>query len=197
MVNGNRARPLLPPLLVLLMLAAGCGHNMSRQPRYNPLAPSDFFADGRSERPVVPGTVAHGSPAFGDPAYTGRGANGEVLERMPVPVTRGLLERGRERFDIYCSPCHGRTGDGQGMIVKRGFRQPPSYHTQRLLDAPDGHFFGVITDGFGEMYSYADRVAPADRWAIIAYIRALQFSQDARLDDVPPAERRRLLGAEK
>jgi mono/diheme cytochrome c family protein len=169
---------------------------MSEQPRYNPLAPSNFFADGRSERPVVPGTVAHGAPPFGDPLYTGR-VNGEVLERIPVPITRELLERGRERFDIYCSPCHGRTGDGRGMIVRRGFRQPPSYHIQRLLNAPDGHFFEVITKGFGEMYSYADRVAPADRWAVIAYIRALQLSQAARLDDVPSPERGRLLGSEK
>ncbi len=192
---GRRRLPPLP-LLILLLSAAGCSPNMSEQPKYNPLAPSDFFADGRSERPAVPGTVAHGSPRFGDPFFTGR-MNGEVVERMPVPVTRELMERGRERFDIYCSPCHGRTGDGQGMIVRRGFREPPSYHIQRLREAPDGHFFEVITNGFGEMYSYASRVAPADRWAIIAYIRALQFSRTATLDDAPAPERGRLLGAEK
>ncbi len=169
---------------------------MSQQPRYNPMVPSDFFADGRSERPDVPGAVAHGSPRFGDPFFTGK-QNGELIERMPVPITREFLERGRERFDIYCSPCHGRTGDGQGMVVKRGFRSPPSYYIQRLREAPDGHFFEVISSGFGEMYSYADRVSPRDRWAITAYIRALQFSRDAKLDDVPPVERRRLMGAEK
>jgi mono/diheme cytochrome c family protein len=186
----------LSSIPLLLLLAEGCAPNMSDQPRYNPLAPSDFFPDGRSERPPVVGTVPHGSPGINDPFYTGR-ADGKVVERMPVPVTRSLLERGRERFDIYCSPCHGRTGDGEGMIVKRGFRAPPSYHIQRLLDAPDGHFFEVITNGFGEMASYAYRVAPADRWAIIAYIRALQFSQHARLEDVPAAERRKLQGAER
>ncbi len=195
-MKAGRVSLLRLPILTLLLSAAGCAHNMSEQPRYNPLAPSDFFADGRSERPVVPGTVAHGAPGFGDAFVTGR-ANGEVVGRMPVPVTRELLERGRQRFDIYCSPCHGRTGNGQGMIVKRGFRTPPSYHIQRLRDAPDGHFFEVITNGFGQMYSYADRVVPADRWAIIAYIRALQFSQAATLDDVPSPERGRLLGSEK
>jgi hypothetical protein len=169
---------------------------MSSQPRYNPLAPSDFFADGRSGRPAVPGTVPHGAPQLGQPFYTGK-LNGEVVERMPVPLTRGLLERGRGRFDIYCSPCHGRVGDGEGMIVKRGFRRPPSYHIQRLREAPDGHFFDVITHGIGDMASYADRVEPADRWAITAYIRALQLSQSAALGDVPSPERGRLPGNER
>ena len=181
---------------LLLILGAACAPNMSQQPRYDPLSPSDFFADGRSERPAVAGTVPRGAPRAGDSFYTGR-ENGEVVQRMPVPVSAQLLARGRERFDIYCGPCHGRTGDGLGMVVRRGFRQPPSYHIQRLVDAPDGHFFEVITNGFGEMYSYANRVAPADRWAITAYIRALQFSQDATLDDVPTAERSRLFGSEK
>ncbi len=180
----------------LLLSAAGCSHNMSRQPRYNPLAPSDFFPDNRSARQEVPGTVAHGSPRFDDPYYTGK-ANGEPVGRMPVPLTRALLERGRDRFDIYCSPCHGRTGDGEGMIVRRGFRHPPSYHIQRLREAPDGHFFEVVTKGFGEMASYADRVPPPDRWAIVAYIRALQFSQAATIDVVPPPDRERLLGSGK
>ncbi len=187
---------LLLSIAALLPVATGCSPNMSRQPRYNPLAPSDFFADSRSARPAVPGTVAHGSPRFGDPFYTGK-INGEPVERMPVPLTRALLERGRDRFDIYCSPCHGRTGDGEGVIVRRGFRHPPSYHIQRLREAPDGHFFEVVTKGFGEMASYATRVPPADRWAIVAYIRALQFSQAATIDDVPPPDRGRLLGPGK
>ncbi len=196
MVRHDSKRLPLAPLLLSLVLTSACAPNMSQQPKYNPLSPSDFFADGRSERPAVAGTVPRGAPRANDPFYTGR-ENGEVVERMPVPVTAQLLARGRQRFDIYCSPCHGRTGDGSGMVVRRGFRQPPSYHIQRLVNAPDGHFFEVITNGFGEMYSYASRVPPADRWAITAYIRALQFSQDATLDDVPPAERSRLFGSEK
>jgi len=169
---------------------------MSSQPRYNPLAPSDFFPDGRSGRPAVSGTVAHGAPPAGQPFYTGK-SNGEVVERMPVPVSRELLERGRERFDIYCSPCHGRVGDGEGMVVRRGFVQPPSFHVDRLREAPDGHFFDVMTNGFGVMASYAARVSPADRWAVTAYIRALQFSQAAGIEDVPPGEREKLLKSEK
>ena len=185
-------------LLVLFFLASveGCSPNMSKQPRYKPLAPSTFFEDGRSARPPVPGTVAH-VPVKTDPRISTGRADGETIERIPLPVTRELLERGRARFDIFCSPCHGRTGDGQGMVVKRGFRQPPSYHTQRLRQAPDGHFFAVITDGFGEMAGYADRVPSHDRWAITAYIRALQYSRAATLDDVPPALRRQMFGSEK
>jgi cytochrome c553 len=190
-------RPLaLLSILALLLLGAGCAPNMSEQPRYNPLAPSDFFPDGRSGRPAVPGTVPHGMQPLDPSFYTGK-RNGEEVERMPVPITREMLARGREHFDIFCSPCHGRGGNGEGMIVMRGFRQPPSYHLQRLRDAPDGHFFAVMTQGFGEMASYANRVDPADRWAITAYIRALQFSQTATLEDVPSPERGRLLGSEK
>ncbi len=182
--------------LPFLLAGAGCSPNMSEQPRYNPLAPSDFFADGRSARPPVPQTVPH-SAGQPDKGFNSGRLKGEVIERLPVPVTRALLERGRERFNIYCSPCHGRMGDGEGMIVKRGFREPPSYFIPRLREAPDGHFFEVMTKGFGAMASYANRVNPADRWAITAYIRALQFSQAASLEDVPPAERARLLGRER
>ncbi len=184
------------PLLLCLLCSAGCAPNMSEQPRYNPLSPSDLFPDGRSARPAVPGTVPFGALPSDQAFYTGR-VSGEVVERMPVPVTRSLLLRGRERYEIFCSPCHGLTGDGQGMIVRRGFRQPPSYFILRLREVPDGHFFEVITNGFGEMASYANRVPPADRWAITGYIRALQFSQAATLEDVPSPERGRLLGSEK
>jgi len=185
----------LPLMLFFLTCAEGCSPNMSQQPRYKPLAPSAFFEDGSSARPPVPGTVAH-MPLIDPRILTGR-ADGETIQRIPLPVTRELLERGRARFDIFCSPCHGRTGDGQGMVVKRGFRQPPSYHTQRLRQVPDGHFFAVMTDGFGEMAGYADRVPPHDRWAITAYIRALQYSRAATLDDVPPAQRRQMFGSER
>ena len=119
----------------------------------------------------------------------------EHAQGMPYPITRALLQRGRERFDIHCAPCHSPVGDGDGMIVRRGFPQPPSYHSARLRAAPDRHFYDVITRGYGIMYSYADRVAPEDRWAIVAYIRALQLSQYASLKDVPADEASRLLGA--
>lgn len=196
MVKFGWRRTLLIFVLCLPLFAAGCAPNMSDQPKYNPMTPSDLFADGRSARPSIPGTVPYGSLASDPTFYTGR-REGEVVERMPVAITPDLLRRGRERFEIYCSPCHGRTGDGQGMVVRRGFRQPPSYFIPRLREAPDGHFFEVITNGFGEMYSYANRVSAADRWAITAYIRALQLSEAATLEDVPTPERGRLLGSER
>ncbi len=186
----------LVPVLCLALLVAGCAPNMSDQPKYNPMTPSDLFADGRSARPSIPGTVPYGALTSDPTFYTGR-RDGEVVERMPVALTPESLRRGRERYEIHCSPCHGRTGDGQGMVVKRGFRQPPSYFIPRLREAPDGHFFEVMTNGFGEMYSYANRVSPADRWAITAYIRALQLSEAATLEAVPSPERGRLLGSER
>ncbi len=166
---------------------------MHVQPKYKPLAPTSFFDDGRSERPVVPGTVARGHLQIDEQLYTGK-ANGALAETFPFPITREDLARGRERFNIFCSPCHGRLGDGQGMIVQRGFPPPPSYHQDRLRQAPVGHFFDVITNGYGRMYSYASRVSPQDRWRIIAYIRALQLSQHATINDVPEEERGRLMG---
>lgn len=196
MVRAGWMRTALLSTLPLLLSVAACAPNMSEQPRYNPLAPSDFFPDGRSARPPVPGTVAHEATTTDQVVLTGK-LNGELVERMPISITRELLARGRERFSIYCSPCHGRTGNGEGMVVKRGFRQPPSYYIPRLRMAPDGHFFEVISKGFGEMASYASRVDARDRWAITAYIRALQFSQTATLDDVPSPERGRLLGSDK
>ncbi|HEY9857506.1 MAG TPA: cytochrome c [Stenomitos sp.] len=166
------------------LLATGCRQQMADQPKYTPFAPSAFFADGQSARLPVAGTVARGT-RVAPPVPTGS---------FPVPVTRALLQRGQERYNVYCSPCHDRTGSGNGMIVQRGFPQPPSFHAARLLAAPESHFYQVITDGYGIMYSYASRVAPADRWAIAAYIRALQLSQHASLSDVPPAERQQLQG---
>lgn len=187
---------LLLLLLPALLFCAGCAPNMSEQPRYNPLAPGDFFHDGRSARPAIPGTVSSQALASDSALTTGK-RDGNLVDRIPLPVSRALLLRGRERFDIFCSPCHGRTGDGTGMIARRGFRQPPSYFIPRLREAPDGHIFEVITKGVGEMDSYAARVSPADRWAITAYVRALQFSRAASLADVPSPEQGRLLGQEK
>ena len=169
----------------------GCRLDMHVQPKYKPLDSSDFFSDGRSERPEVPGTVAHGHLRTDELLYTGK-INGEPVDAFPFPITRAVLERGRERFNIYCSPCHDYTGSGRGLVVLRGFPPPPSYHIERLVKAPAGHFFDVITNGYGAMYSYAARVSPEDRWAIVAYIRALQLSQHAALEDVPAEERTRL-----
>jgi len=164
---------------------------MQVQPRYNPLDPSTFFDDGRSARPEVPGTVAHGHLRTDELMFTGK-LNGKLADAFPFPVTRQVLERGRERYNIYCSPCHDYTGSGQGMVVQRGFPPPPSYHIERLVKAPAGHFFEVMTNGYGAMYSYASRLTPEDRWAVVAYIRALQLSQHATLADVPPEERKHL-----
>jgi len=175
----------------LLVSLSGCRLDMHEQPRYNPLAKTDFFGDGRSARPVVPGTVARGHLRLDEHLYTGK-VNGQLATTFPFPITRQDLERGRDRYNIYCTPCHDATGTGHGMIVLRGFPQPPSYHIQRLRDAPLGHFFDVITNGLGNMYAYDSRVNPEDRWRITAYIRALQLSRSATLADVPAAERERL-----
>jgi mono/diheme cytochrome c family protein len=174
-----------------LWLLAGCRLDMHLQPKYLPYQATNFFPDGRSERQPVPGTVARGQLRTDELFYTGR-ENGVAVDKFPFPITRADLERGRERFNVYCTPCHDYTGSGRGMIVQRGFPQPPSYHIERLRDAPVGHFYEVITNGFGAMYSYAARVEPADRWRIAAYIRVLQRSQNAKIDDVPEAERQKL-----
>jgi len=181
-------------LLTALVVAAGCRVDMHVTPRYNPLSPSTFFADGRSERPEVAGTVPHGELRTDELLYTGK-INGVVANEFPFPITRQDLERGRERFNIYCAPCHDYTGSGHGVVVQRGLQQPTSYHSTKLRDAPVGHFFEVITNGFGVMYSYATRVTPEDRWRIAAYIRALQLSQNATLNDVPADQRGQLGGA--
>ena len=173
------------------MLLSGCRLDMHLQPKYLPYEPSSFFRDGRSERQPVEGTVARGQLRTDELFYTGK-INGAEAGQFPFPITRADLERGRERYNIYCTPCHDYTGTGNGMIVQRGFPQPPSYHIQRLREAPVGHFYGVITDGFGAMYSYAARIEPADRWRIAAYIRVLQLSQNANVQAVPPADRDKL-----
>jgi len=172
-------------------LLGGCRLDMHVQPKYLPYKPTTFFADGRSERPMVPGTVARGDLRLDSLLFSGT-ENGAESNRFPFPITKADLERGRERFNIYCTPCHDYTGSGDGMIVQRGFPHPPSFHSDRLRAAPVGHFFGVMTNGFGAMYSYADRVDVADRWRIAAYIRVLQLSRNATLDDVPEAERSKL-----
>ena len=213
-------------LCVLAALAlAGCErgmHEMYQQPKYKPLTPSPLFPDGNSSRPQVDGTVPHSAGALAGttsgrdgvvhplppsgPAV-GVNAEGKPLAQAgraaepgysnPLPVTPALLARGRQRFNIYCAPCHSRAGDGDGMIARRGFPHPPSYHTDRLRNAPDSHFYQVITHGYGIMYPYADRITPHDRWAIVAYIRALQLCQHAPAADLAPADLAKLKGAVK
>ena len=182
-----------PAALAALALvgAAACRVDMHVQPRYDPYGASSFFADGRSERPAVPGTVVHGDLRTDELRYTGK-INGVVANEFPFPITRADLERGRQRFNVNCTPCHDYTGNGHGMIVQRGFQAPPSYHIERLRNAPVGHFFDVMANGYGAMYSYANRVTPDDRWRIAAYIRALQLSEHATLNDVPADERGQL-----
>ena len=180
---------LLAPLALLFL--ASCRQDMHDQPRYEPMEASSFFADGRSARPDVPGTIARGELPGNEHFESGRQGDALATE-LPVPLTRELLERGRERYDIFCAACHDRTGYGQGMIVRRGMKQPPSLHIERLQQAPIGHFFDVITVGIGQMYDYSDRIEPEDRWAIAAYIRALQLSQNATPSDVTADERAKL-----
>jgi mono/diheme cytochrome c family protein len=183
-------------MLALSIAAAGltgCRQDMQDQPKFIPLRPSAFFADGRSERPLVEGTVARGHLNADTAYYTGM-VNGKAVAAFPFPITRDVLNRGQERFNIYCSPCHDKLGTGNGMIVQRGYRHPPSYHIDRLRQVPDGYIFDVITNGFGAMPDYAAQVAPQDRWAIVAYIRVLQYSQHAPLADVPPDARAQLSG---
>jgi len=181
-------------LLAAVALLTGCRQDMQDQPKYIPLRPSSFFADGRSERPLVEGTVARGHLNADAALYTGKSGE-NFVGTFPLPVTRELLERGRQRFNIYCSPCHDRLGTGLGMIVRRGYRQPPSYHIDRLRQAPVGYIFDVISNGFGAMPDYAAQIEPHDRWAIVAWVRVLQLSQHASVNDVPPDTRAQLPAA--
>ena len=165
---------------------------MHDQPKYRPLRSSTFFRDGRASRPLPEGTIAREEPAEVTPVSTGRGADGQLVAVAPVAVTRAMLERGRERYDVFCAVCHDRVGPANGIVVQRGFRRPPSLHEERLRKAADGYLFDVASRGFGVMPSYAGQITVADRWAIVAYVRALQLSQDAPLDAVPEPERARL-----
>jgi mono/diheme cytochrome c family protein len=170
---------------------AGCRQDMHDQPKYIPLRESTFFSDALSARQPIADTVARGHLDDDTLLYTGRDHN-QLAEVFPFAVDAAVMARGQERYNIYCSPCHGRTGMGDGMVVRRGYRRPPAYDDPRLLAAPVGHFFDVITNGFGAMPDYAAQIPAKDRWAIIAYVRALQLSAHATLADVPPAERARL-----
>jgi mono/diheme cytochrome c family protein len=177
-------------LVTLLVGLAACRQDMHDQPKYRPLRPSAFFRDGRASRPVVEGTVPRGALALDAARATGR--IGKEYARNPLPRTVATFRRGRERYDIYCAPCHDRVGNGNGMIVRRGYKQPPSLHVDRLRDAPVGHFYDVITNGLGAMPDYSAQISVADRWKIVAYVRALQLSQRAAPGDVPPGEMEKL-----
>jgi mono/diheme cytochrome c family protein len=181
MLNLRKISPL--GLLVVLVLA-GCRQDMHDQPRFKPLQKSDFYTDMRSARPPVEGTVARGELREDTYFYSGY-VGKDPGDYMPFPADAEVLARGQQRYNIYCAPCHSRVGDGQGMIAQRGFIPPPSYHADRLRKAPLGYFFGVITNGFGAMPDYASQIPPRDRWAIVAYIKALQLSQSATMSDVP------------
>ena len=177
--------------LALLTAASGCRQNMHNQHKVKTLGPSTFFADGQGARPIPAHTVARGDLREGF-AYTGLGADNKPVAEMPFPVTREVLLRGQERFNIYCSPCHGRLGNAQGMIPQRGFKPPTSYHIERLRTAPVGYFFNVMTEGYGVMPTYAPQIPVADRWAIAAWIRVLQYSQNAKLAELPAAVQQRV-----
>lgn len=178
--------------LALVSLLAGCRQDMHNQPKYTPLRSSNFFSDGRSARAPVPGTVARGELRENTVFYTGK-VGDQFAAQFPMPVTLALLERGQERYNIYCTPCHARTGNGFGVVVQRGFRRPVSFHDPRLRAAAPGYYFDVMTRGFGAMADYTAQLSPQDRWAIAAYIRALQFSQHASLADLPPVQREQLM----
>jgi len=170
------------------LLLAGCRSDMQNQPYKRPLQESDFYADRRSARPLVEGTVARGDLRADTYFYTGKIGKDDG-NYMPFAVTPEVMARGQQRFNIYCSPCHGEAGDGNGMIVQRGLKRPPSYHNERLRKAPIGYFFDVMTNGFGVMLDYSQQVSPQDRWAIAAYIRALQLSQGATQADVASGQK--------
>jgi len=176
---------------VSLLVLSGCSNtlrqDMANQPRQDPLSPSDFFQDGRSERPLIENTVVHGS-IEDDKLAVPKESN-----VFPLPLTMGLLERGQDRFKIFCSPCHGLQGDGQGMVTLRGMKHPPSFHQERLRNVPNGYLYDVVTNGFGAMNGYSAQLTPPDRWAIVAYVRALQVSRNAHVADLPSNLREKLM----
>ena len=186
--KAGRYVSVLIVVIVIALTGSACRQDMHDQPKYTPLRSTPFFGDVRSARPLIAGTVAQGQLHEDPFLETGKIGNADATV-FPFPVDAAVMARGRERFEIFCTPCHGRTGTGDGMIVQRGYRRPPTYHDDRLRNAPIGHFVDVIANGFGAMPDYSDEVNARDRWAIAAYIRALQLSQHAQLADVPANRR--------
>ena len=191
MTVRNRRLSLVAFLSVLFLIQSNCRQDMHDQPKYESLEASDFFEDGSASRRPPEGTVARGHLRDDELLYSGK-TNGEIARFFPYKITRDILRRGQQRYNIFCSPCHDRVGNGRGIIVERGMKQPPSFHIVRLREAEPGHFFDVITNGYGAMYSYASRVPVQDRWAIVAYIRALQLSQNASFGDVSESDLERI-----
>lgn len=188
MINASRSL-FMAFVAASMFLGTGCDHlrqDMAAQPKNKPLSPSAFFPDGRSERPLVENTVARGSIA-NDELFVSKDSN-----KFPIPINLELLERGQNRYNIFCAPCHGLQGDGNGMVAMRGMKHPPSYHQDRLRQVPNGYLYDVITNGFGQMLDYSAQIPPPDRWAIIAYIRALQLSRNARVRELPAEIRDKL-----
>lgn len=185
-MNLRRLHIRLFGTMAALAALAGCQQQMAIQPRYQPLSASDYFADGQSARQPVDGTLAQGRAEL-DPLYVAKDAT-----TLPVPLNAELVARGQQRYNIFCTPCHGLTGDGNGFVTTRGYRRPPTFHSDRLRAAPVGHFFDVITNGFGAMYDYSAQIPPRDRWAIIAYVRALQLSQNIPAAQLTPDQRAKL-----
>lgn len=192
----GRSALLVGSLALVLIAAAGCRRDMYDQPKYDAYDASTFFRDGSSSRQQVEGTVARGDLEADSLYYQGK-LDGKDAEIFPFAIDRETLELGRERYLIYCSPCHGRAGDGRGMVVRRGFSPPPTFHSEYLQKKPVGHFFEVITHGYGAMYSYASRIPVRHRWAIIAYIRAMQYSREASMEDLTPDEQKNLANLPK
>jgi hypothetical protein len=196
--DPETARLVVGVLVLALFFLSGCRSEMYDQARFKPYHATGFFEDGTSARPLVSGTVPQHDPkergsASAEHFETGKSA-GKLAETLPFPVDRPVLERGQGRYRIFCTPCHDELGYGRGMIVRRGFNPPPSYHSDEVRKKPVGHYFDVMTRGYGTMYSYASRISPRDRWAIAAYIRALQLSQHAVASELPPEDRVRLEG---
>ncbi len=177
--------------LLIIAATAACRRDMQDQPKYTPLQPSSFFVDGRSARPIPANTIARGHLNDEDAFHTGA-ENGAFLDSIPVALSRPVLERGRQRYDIYCAPCHSGLGDGNGMIARRGFKIPANFHTDRLRQAPPGYIFQVISNGYGAMPDYSHQINVNDRWAIVAYVKALQLSRNATAADVPPEAKSKL-----
>ena len=188
-IVGSRSLLLKTFCAACVVLLAGCSlkQDMALQPKNRPLSPSDFFSDGRSERPLVENTVARGS-FVNEALFVAKDAND-----FPLPITQELLERGEGRYKIFCTPCHGLQGDGNGMVVMRGMKHPPTFHQDRLRQSPNGYFYDVITNGFGAMYGYSAQINPRDRWAIVAYVRALQLSRNAKIAELPADVREKVM----
>lgn len=185
----NRSHVMLAVWIATSLSA--CRQDMQDQPRFKPLQRSNFFPDGRSARPILPGTIARGHLEIDTAMFRGE-VNGQFVTKPPLPVNGALLTRGRDRYNIFCSPCHSRAGDGRGMVALRGFRYPPSFHSDRLRGVPDGYIFAVITNGYGAMPDYSYQMDAHDRWAVTEYIRVLQFSRNARAEDLDATDRQAL-----